>query len=118
MCIRDSLKTEPPPLARVAHGVPSELVRIVNKSLRKDREERYQVVKDLWLDLKALRQELEFQDKLDRSIASEGDATALMAPGEPTAALSGPRPTTERSVISNISESISAVSYTHLRAHE
>ena len=70
------LKTEPPPLSRVAPGVPSELVRIVNKSLRKDREERYQVVKDLWLDLKALKQELEFQDKLDRSVATEGDGTA------------------------------------------
>jgi serine/threonine protein kinase len=100
------LKTEPPPLARVAHGVPAELVRIVNKSLRKDREERYQVVKDLWLDLKALKQELEFQDKLDRSVASDGDGTGVIVPGEPTAALSGSRPTTERSVISNISESI------------
>jgi serine/threonine protein kinase len=29
------LKTEPTPLARIAPGVPSELVRIVNKSLRK-----------------------------------------------------------------------------------
>src|SRR5689334_22019919 len=101
------LKTEPPPLARVARAVPAELVRIVNKSLRKDREERYQVVKDLWLDLKALKQELEFQDKLDRSVASDGDGTGVIVPGEPTEALSGPRPTTERSAISNISESIS-----------
>ncbi|HEU5131136.1 MAG TPA: protein kinase, partial [Pyrinomonadaceae bacterium] len=101
------LKTEPPPLARVARGVPSELVRIVNKSLRKDREERYQVVKDLWLDLKALKQELEFQDKLDRSVASEADGTAVLHAVEPTEVLSGPRPTTERSAISNISESIS-----------
>lgn len=101
------LKTEPTPLARLAPGVPSELVRIVNKSLRKDREERYQVVKDLWLDLKALRQDLEFQDKLDRSVATDGDNTAVMQPGESTAALSGPRHTTSRSAISNISESIS-----------
>jgi eukaryotic-like serine/threonine-protein kinase len=101
------LKTEPPSLARVAHGIPPELVRIVNKSLRKDREERYQVVKDLWLDLKALKQELEFQDKLDRSVASEDDGTAVLAAAEPTEALSGPRPTAERSAISNISESIS-----------
>jgi eukaryotic-like serine/threonine-protein kinase len=93
------LKTEPPPLARIAHGVPSELVRIVNKSLRKDREERYQVVKDLWLDLKALKQELEFQDKLD--------GTGVTQAGEPTELLSGPRQTAERSAISNISESIS-----------
>jgi len=100
------LKTEPPPLARVAPGVPAELVRIVNKSLRKDREERYQVVKDLWLDLKALKQDLEFQDKLDRSVSTEGDGTAIM-PAEPTATLSGPRHTSSRSAISNISDSIS-----------
>jgi len=101
------LKTEPAALARVAPGVPSELIRIVNKSLRKDREERYQVVKDLWLDLKALKQDLEFQDKLDRSVSSEGDATGAMPASEPTATLSGPRHTTSRSAISNISESIS-----------
>ncbi|HEX6715639.1 MAG TPA: hypothetical protein VF088_00930, partial [Pyrinomonadaceae bacterium] len=64
-------------------------------------------VKDLWLDLKALRQELEFQDKLDRSVASEGDGTAVMVPGEPTTAVSGARDTAPRSAISHISESIS-----------
>ncbi|HET6851173.1 MAG TPA: protein kinase, partial [Pyrinomonadaceae bacterium] len=103
------LKTEPPPLSRVAPGVPPELSRIVTKALRKDREERYQVVKDLWLDLKALKQELEFQDKFDRSVAPETDgaATAGMAASESTAALSEPRPTASRSAISNISESIS-----------
>ena len=103
------LKTEPPPLARVTPGVPSELARIVTKSLRKDREERYQVVKDLWLDLKALKQELEFQDKLDRSSSSPDEApgTAFMPAGEPTEALSGARMTQSRSAIHNISESIS-----------
>src|SRR5690242_1457292 len=86
------LKPEPPPLVRIAPGVPSELVRIVNKSLRKDREERYQVVKDLWLDLKSLKQELEFQDKLD---ATEADAngTAVMPAGDLTTTMSGPRHT-------------------------
>src|SRR5215212_6191730 len=103
------LKSEPPPLSRVTPGVPPELARIVTKTLRKDREERYQVVKDLWLDLKARKQELEFQDKLDRSVASEADGagTTMMSPGDPTAAHSGPQPTTSRSAISNISESIS-----------
>jgi eukaryotic-like serine/threonine-protein kinase len=90
------LKTEPPPLARVAQGVPPELVRIVNKSLRKDREERYQVVKDLWLDLKALKQELEFQDKL-------GDGPATLPPGEPTANISKPQKTRFDSVITFLS---------------
>ena len=101
------LKTEPPPLARIAPGVPAELVRIVNKSLRKDREERYQVVKDLWLDLKALKQELDFQANFDRSGAGNVDATAAIVAGDPTATLSGPRQTVSRSAISNISESIS-----------
>src|SRR6185369_3982641 len=95
------LKTEPPTLSRVVPGVPAELVRIVAKSLRKDREERYQVVKDLWLDLKELKQELEFQDKLG---ASEAEPTAITIPGEATATLSGPRQTASRSAIS---ESIS-----------
>ena len=100
------LKTEPPPLARVVPGVPAELVRIVNKLLRKDREERYQVVKDLWLDLKALKQELEFQDKLDRSEA-DANGTSMMPAGDPTVAMSGARHTQPGSAISNISESIS-----------
>ena len=101
------LKSEPPPLSRVVPGTPSELVRIVTKALRKDREERYQVVKDLWLDLKALRQELEFQDKLDRSSTPDRDATAIMPVSETTAALSGPQATAPASAISSISESIS-----------
>ena len=103
------LKAEPPPLSRIVPGVPAELVRIVNKSLRKDREERYQVVKDLWLDLKALKQELDFQANFDRSDAADVDAmgTAAMVNVEPTATLSGPRQTVSRNAISNISESIS-----------
>src|SRR5262249_32064425 len=52
------LKTEPAPLKSQAPEVPAELQRIVSKALRKDREERYQVVKDLLLDLKSLKEEL------------------------------------------------------------
>jgi eukaryotic-like serine/threonine-protein kinase len=101
------LRSEPPPLSRVVPGIPSELVRIVTKALRKDREERYQVIKDLWLDLKALKQDLEFQDKLDRSSTPDAEATRIMGASEPTAALSGPQATAPASAISSISESIS-----------
>ncbi|HVS20231.1 MAG TPA: protein kinase [Pyrinomonadaceae bacterium] len=58
---------ETAPLARYAQAVPVELERIVAKALRKRRDERYQTVKDLLLDLKALKQELEFEAKLERS---------------------------------------------------
>lgn len=102
------LKTEPTPLSRMVPGVPAELVRIVNKSLRKDREERYQVVKDLWLDLKALKQELDFQANLDRSVPADSEpGTTVMPPGEPTVSLPESRQTQSRSAISSISESIS-----------
>ena len=103
------LKTEPTPLSRVAPDVPRELARIVTKALQKDREERYQVVKDLWLDLKALKQELEFQNKLDRSLGFEGNGaeTTTLLPDEPAATVSGPRQTQQRSAIGNISDSIS-----------
>ena len=100
------LKTEPTSLARVAPGIPPELMRIVNKSLRKDREERYQVVKDLWLDLKALKQELELRDVMDRSAGSDVDATGVVLAGDPTT-ISEPRATASGSAVSHISESIS-----------
>ncbi len=56
------LKTDPPVLARYVPRVPHELERIVMKCLRKDQEERYQMVKELGLDLKSLKQQLEFEE--------------------------------------------------------
>ncbi len=58
------LRDSPPPLTSHAPDAPPELERIVGKALRKDREERYQVVRDLLLDLKSLKQELEIEAKL------------------------------------------------------
>jgi serine/threonine protein kinase/class 3 adenylate cyclase/alpha-beta hydrolase superfamily lysophospholipase len=61
------LEHEPPRLSRTLAAIPSELERIVTKALRKDREERYQTVKDVQLDLKNLLQELELKAKLGES---------------------------------------------------
>lgn len=52
---------EPPPLSRYSREVPAELERIVSKALRKNRDERYQTIKDLLLDLQSLKQQLEFE---------------------------------------------------------
>lgn len=60
------LKTNAPQLSKIVPNCPPEIERIVEKSLQKDREERYQVVKDLALDLKSLRKELEFSAQFDR----------------------------------------------------
>jgi len=63
------------PLTRYSPDVPSELERIVLKALRKNRDERYQTAKDLWLDLKTLRERLTFEREIDRAgtpIARDG----------------------------------------------
>src|SRR5215813_10255422 len=68
------LDKDPPPLARFAPETPAELQRIVSKSLCKDKEERYQTIKDLLIDLKNLREELTFEEKLERSISPDSAA--------------------------------------------
>jgi serine/threonine protein kinase/Tol biopolymer transport system component len=70
------LKSEPPSIAELMPDLPPELVRIINKTLRKDREERYQVVKELLIDLRALKQDLEFQERMAPSRASAALKTA------------------------------------------
>ncbi len=60
------LDREPQPLARYADDVPAELQRIVSKALAKDRDRRYQTVRDLLIDLKNLELELQFQVRLKR----------------------------------------------------
>jgi len=72
---------EPPPLARFAREVPAELERIVEKALRKDREERYQASKEMLLDLKSLKRRLEFEADLERSAAPQTDAAAVVNSG-------------------------------------
>ena len=64
-------KTEPLPLLRFAPNMPAELEWIVMKALRKEVDERYQTVKELESDLRKLKQRLEFQTELERSIAPE-----------------------------------------------
>lgn len=57
---------EPEPLARSAPEVPIQLERIVKKALAKDREERYQTAKDMLVDLKGLRHELQIEAEVER----------------------------------------------------
>jgi serine/threonine protein kinase/TolB-like protein len=61
------LQKEPAPLSQTAAEAPPELEKIVGKALRKDREERYQTVKDLLIDLKDFKGEQAFAAKLETS---------------------------------------------------
>jgi serine/threonine protein kinase/dipeptidyl aminopeptidase/acylaminoacyl peptidase len=53
------LKSEPEPLSLYVRDAPARLEDIVRKALGKERDERYQSVKDLFLDLKLLDRELD-----------------------------------------------------------
>src|SRR5262249_30278293 len=77
------LDREPPRLSQTLTDIPAELERIVGRALRKDREERYQSVKDFQLDLKSLQQELDLQAKL-------GDSRKREAPKRPIAETPAP----------------------------
>jgi Tol biopolymer transport system component/serine/threonine protein kinase len=65
------LRDEPAPLT---DNAPQEMARIVGQALRKDRAERYQSVKDLLIDLKDLKRELEIESRLQRSALRAGAA--------------------------------------------
>ena len=69
--IASILKTDPPPLVNEAEPVPRELEQIINKALRKNREDRYQHIKELLIDLKDCKQELEFSSRLEASVPRE-----------------------------------------------
>jgi eukaryotic-like serine/threonine-protein kinase len=59
--------SQPEAIARLNYDVPPELEVIIKKALRKDREERYQAVHDLLVDLKELKREGDFAAGLERS---------------------------------------------------
>ncbi len=67
------LTKDPPPLDA---STPPELQRIIKKSLQKNADERYQTVKDLLLDVKNLKRELEISDELERSQVPQATGSA------------------------------------------
>ena len=81
------LDREPAPLARFSPQVPAELQRIVGKALRKNPGQRYQVMKDLLLDLEALRDEVVSTDRSRASVeggaaSSTGEVTRPVSSAE------------------------------------
>ena len=60
-------------------NVPAELQRIVRKAMTKDVDMRYQTARDLLIDLKNLRRDLDIQGELERSIIPNRAATTESA---------------------------------------
>lgn len=85
---------EAAPLGRFAPNLPPELEWIVTKTLRKDKEERYQTVKELLTDLRRLKQKLEFEVELERSAAPDSTTRSAITAAPAAATISGRAPVT------------------------
>jgi serine/threonine protein kinase/Tol biopolymer transport system component len=68
------LRTDPVPLQRFSPDVPDELHRIVRKALHKDPDERYHLAKEMAIDLRNLRRDLELNAEIERSVQPVGSA--------------------------------------------
>lgn len=65
--IASILKNELPSLSDYIIDCPSELKQIIDKTLAKNVEDRYQQIQDLLADIKSLKARLEFEAELERS---------------------------------------------------
>jgi len=68
------IHTQPPPIRDFNATVPLDLQRIVRRCLAKDPEERYQTIKDVAIELKELRREMENAGGGELSISPETTA--------------------------------------------
>lgn len=75
------INKEPPPLSKFTVGVPDDLQMIVSKTLNKDRDERYQTMKALLIDLGELKDRITLKSKLERTTAAESEKDTAVLPG-------------------------------------
>ncbi|MEO7659188.1 MAG: protein kinase [Pyrinomonadaceae bacterium] len=75
------ISIEPQPITTLAPHLPKELQRIVQKTLRKKRDLRYQTTQDMLVDLKDLRDELQLEAKLEQTaVPNKPDSGQISAP--------------------------------------
>lgn len=91
------LTQEPTPASVFTPEVPAELDRIISKALEKDPEERYQVVKELLLDVKRLKRRYPLEAELPRTVGPGGQ---IASSGQIATATGDPQPaqTTDKEV--------------------
>ena len=103
---------DPEPVTALRAGLPMELEWIIGKALAKDREERYQHVEDLLVDLRSLKKKLEAGKS---TILRAGVATGTSAgPTQPPGQAEDPsarHPLVKYHVIENLEEQDEAVAY-------
>jgi serine/threonine protein kinase len=78
------LEKDPPPLSQVTkEPIPAELERIVSKAMAKDPDERYQTAKDMLIDLRHLKKQLDLKAEIDRTSSPEVQRVAAVADDAP-----------------------------------
>ena len=73
------IEKEPAPISHYIRDAPPELERIVRKALRKDKDERYQIVREMAIDLRSFRKDLELDSQLELSLAPLMSAARTMS---------------------------------------
>lgn len=75
------LNFEPQPVQTLAPHLPKELQRIVHKTLKKKRDQRYQSTRDLLTDLKDFRDEMLLEAKLEQTaVPNKSESREKSAP--------------------------------------
>jgi serine/threonine protein kinase len=78
------LNREPEPITDIRNDVPTELDHILAKSLAKEREDRYQSIQDMALDLKQLRKSLDSDPAAVRSRTIHSGAAVVQQTSSPS----------------------------------
>ena len=97
------LQKDAAPLTRFAPDVPAELDRIITKTLTRDREERYQTMKDLLIDLRNLKRKLEVDAEIERTVAPEFRSGTTSQPNAAATISSTTAPPTASGVADSVS---------------
>jgi len=79
------LEKDPVPLSQVTkEPIPAELERIVSKAITKDLDERYQTAKDMLIDLRHLKKQLDLKAEIDRTSSPDVQRVVVATADEPS----------------------------------
>lgn len=111
------LHKEPRPLNQFARPVPHDLDLIIKKALRKDREERYQTMRELLADLKEVREQLRLDSKNgNKSNGTSRSGFSELERGLPTEQMNGARLVSTQE-LSSPPRTLSGILITEIREH-
>lgn len=103
--IASILKTDPPSIANYFPDCSSELKLIIDKSLAKNADNRYQQIREMAADIKNLKNRLEFEAELGRFTTGEKNKNLLNLANNETQELPSRTTNIRKGSISNESES-------------